>query len=152
MIGFTLRQGDYVKTKGLTPQQLEQIADKFIEAGCGKGEYDLIKDYYRNLTYMGWDEFGKLYFSGDVDSYGDITRKLTYEQVLNLSYSSEVFPNTDIELGSHSELQNAIDATVYLTLDAMGYTKITLNNHLDSLLKRQRDLFAAEDLYDAESL
>jgi len=47
-----LKQGDYVSTKGMTEDQYHAVCKRFIECGCGVGEYpDETFPYHQ---FLGW--------------------------------------------------------------------------------------------------
>lgn len=81
MFDGKIRQGDYVYVGDLSSQEIDELVEKFVEAGANDyDEGDYRQDDY---PYLKWDEVGDVWCS-DLPATG---RELTKEQVLGITSS-----------------------------------------------------------------
>jgi|TARA_R100000084_G_C4651121_1_gene149747 ABC-type transport system substrate-binding protein len=75
----TLQPGDYIATKDLTEDDYHAVAEAFMAAGAGKGEYPSDGQFY---PYFGWREkIDNLYHGYNGSGWGE--RQLTLSQILS---------------------------------------------------------------------
>ncbi len=75
----TLQPGDYIATEGLSEDDYHAVAEAFMAAGAGKGEYPSDGQFY---PYFGWREkIDNLYHGYNGSGWGE--RQLTLSQILS---------------------------------------------------------------------
>ena len=75
----TLQPGDYIATEGLSEDDYHAVAEAFMAAGAGKGEYPSDGQFY---PYFGWREkIDNLYHGYNGSGWGE--RQLTLSQIMN---------------------------------------------------------------------
>ncbi len=86
-----LKPGDYVRTEGMTEEQLQAVAQAFIDAGCPEKRSVPSLEMALRFSRFGWAEGGHGLLRGD-GAILLVGRELTIEQVLG-----EQEPSSTIE-------------------------------------------------------